>query len=342
MYFLLYLLLAIIAFSDAFYHRKAYQDLLTFFIVVVLVIFAATRSNVGLDWYAYENMYINQYELVSQNIEIGFASIYRLLDGLSYPWVLMIINILNFTLLICFLDKFSYYKNVALLVFFSDLFFYLNLSGMRQSIALSISLISIFFVVRKQLFFFAITIFIACLFHKTAIVFSLAYIVNYFKVGYRNILIASLCSFIIAGSFLTLSEYLSGLGYFRNVELYTDSAYNSTYSAMDYLLGCIKRVLPVILLLMIVPLRQVRDNIFLKLYLVGMFCYLALYPSFPDIAVRLSLYFLVYDMIIYGLILYNCKHLIQKIAFFSVLLLVTAYKINGYTTMEGYIYHNIL
>lgn len=342
MYFLLYGFIAIIAFFDVFFHRKAYQDLLSISIVLILVFFAATRYDVGIDWAAYENMFYNQQELINQNIEIGFSSIYHLFEGTEYPWALAFINILNFILLFIFLNKSSEYKNLALLIFFSDLFFYLNLSGMRQSLALSISLISVIFAMRKQLLLFAITIFIACLFHKTAIVFSIAYLVNYFKLGYKNIFIGLLCTVLIAGTFLTLSQFLGGLGYFRNVELYTDSTYNSTFTVTDYIVGCLKRFLPIVLLISIAPLKEFKDNIFLKLYFVGLFCYLALYPSFPDIAVRLSLYFLVYDMVIYGMIFQRVKGLNKKLTIFSIVILITAYKIYGYTNMDGYVYQNIL
>jgi hypothetical protein len=341
MYFFVFSLIAIVAITDAYSIKKAYQNLCFFFLILILVIFAATREKVGIDWNAYEFMFYNQSELVTQNIEAGFSLVYAVFSGLDFHWVILFINIINFIFLAFFLEKFVFYKNIALLIFFSDLFFYLNMSGMRQSIALAILLVSVIFIVRRKLLLFIFTVFCACLFHKTAIVFCLAYVINNIKLSYKNIFMALLLAILTALFFLKLTDYISTLGYFRNVELYTDSSYNEALGIGQYIVGSFKRLLPLLMLLTVRPLKTFSNDLFVKLYFVGLLCFLTLYPSFPDIAVRLSLYYLVFDMVIYSYVLMYTQKRSQKLIYLGFILSITAYKIYGYTMLDGYYYNNI-
>ncbi|PHM22110.1 EpsG family protein [Xenorhabdus ehlersii] len=342
MYFIFFGIIALFAIGDIFFYQRAYKKILFIILTFWLIILAATRYQVGIDWSAYENMFHNQNELTSQNIEIGYSFIYRVMEGMNFNTVLLVISALSFVFLTLFINKFAYFKIVALLVYFTDLYFYLNLSGMRQGIALSLTLFSVIFIYQKRSWLFFLTIFVACLFHKTAIFFCLAYFFQYFKLSYKNIIIAIAISFLVSLFFITLTEIIAELGYFRNVGMYTDSTYNDTYSLGNYIAGGIKRLMPLLLLLFVCKIKEFENNLFVKLYFVGLLCFFTLYPSFPDIAVRLSLYYLAFDMIMYNLIFIHSKNISMKIFIMFILILMTGYKIYGYTNMEGYIYHNII
>ncbi|EIQ0364675.1 EpsG family protein [Escherichia coli] len=343
MYFIYFIALSLSAVSDIFFLKnRAYKNLLYIFCIFWLIVLASTREHVGIDWKAYESMFYNQNELISQNIEIGYTYINNILKGLSFNVLLLLVASLSFLFISIFTYEFVFYKLIFLLVYFSDLFFYLNLSGMRQGIALALTLFSTFFIVRKKFVCFVITIIIACLFHKTAIFFILAYFVQYFKASFRNILLGAILSLAISTLFLGITDVASQLGYFRDIKLYTDQSYNDIYTLGDYIIGGIKRIMPLLLLLSVVRLKNLESNIFVKLYLVGLLCYFALYQSFPDVAVRLSLYFLVFDAVIYNYIFVYCKKNSMKMAYMLVVFILTAYKVYGYATLDGYDYQNII
>jgi len=341
MYFLIFSTLALFAVGDLFFYQRAYKKFWFYVLSVILILFAATRSEVGIDWAAYENMFYHQHELISQNIEIGYSVINNFTEGMSFNFTLLVISSLSFLFLMAFINKFAYFKIIALLVYFTDMYFYLNLSGMRQGIALSITLFSIVFIYQKRFLLFCLSIFVACLFHKTAIFFGVAYFSQYIRLTYKNIIIFSFLAFFGSLLFRALTPIIETLGYFRDVSLYTDSNYNSSFSQIDFLIGTCKRLIPLLMLLSVSKLKGLQDNIIVKLYFVGLLCFLSLYPSFPDIAVRLSLYYLALDMIIYNFIFLNARSIYLKLFFIFILLLLGFYKIYGYANMNGYIYNNI-
>lgn len=334
--------MALFAIGDVFYFNRTYSSVLFCVFCFWLVVLAATRYHVGFDWPAYESMFYEQNGFEAQSIEVGYIFIYKLMEGMPFNAALLVIITISFFFLMLFIRKFSYFKVVAILVYFSDLYFYLNLSGMRQGIALSIALFSVVFVYKKQFVFFFFTIAVACLFHKTAIFFGLAYFVQYFNLTKKNMLIAITGSAIISLSFVTLSEFIADLGYFRNVEMYIDSDYNDTYTLAGFVVGGVKRLMPLVLLYLSCRFSDVRDNLFVKFYVVGLLCFFSLYSSFPDIAVRLSLYFLVFDMIIFNLIFIYAKNIKFKLFCMLVMIAMVGYKIYVYSITGGYIYNNIM
>ncbi|HAM3189700.1 TPA: hypothetical protein IBI38_005076, partial [Escherichia coli] len=85
MYFIYFIALSLSAVSDIFFLKnRAYKNLLYIFCIFWLIVLASTREHVGIDWKAYESMFYNQNELISQNIEIGYTYINNILKGLSF------------------------------------------------------------------------------------------------------------------------------------------------------------------------------------------------------------------------------------------------------------------
>lgn len=342
MYFIFFTVMALFAIGDVFFLQKSYKSFWYIIFTFWLIILAATRTQVGIDWDAYENMFYNQNELIVQNIELGYSFLNRMMDGMNFNLFVLLVSTIAFVFISLFVNKFAHYKIIVLLVYFSDLYFYLNLSGMRQGIALSLTLFSVIFIYNKQFLLFCLAILAACLFHKTAIFFGLAYFIQYFRVTYKNIFLGIAVAFIASLFFLVVTKVVAQLGYFRNVGMYTDSSYNDTYALSDYIVGGIKRLIPLCLLLFVSRLKNFENNIFVKLYFVGLLCFFTLYPSFPDIAVRLSLYYLVFDMMMYNLVFINARTVPLKVFCIIILLTIAGYKIYSYSNMEGYIYHNVL
>jgi hypothetical protein len=76
-------------------------------------------------------------------------------------------------------------------------FFYFSMTGLRQTLAMSVLLFAFPYILnRKPLQFFLIII-LASTFHKTAVLFSLAYLGNYFKLNYKSV-VAMICCFVAA------------------------------------------------------------------------------------------------------------------------------------------------
>jgi len=70
-------------------------------------------------------------------------------------------------------------------------FFYFSMTGLRQTLAFCVLLFAYPFIIgRKPLHFFALVIFAAA-FHKTALVFSLAYLASYIKWNWKTVIVVT-------------------------------------------------------------------------------------------------------------------------------------------------------
>lgn len=87
-----------------------------------------------------------------------------------------------------FIYKYSNNASLSFILFFSLNYFAMEFTLLRHCIAMAIVLFSYDFIVKKQKIKFVITVLIAALFHKTAILFLVAYPISYFKTGYKNFL----------------------------------------------------------------------------------------------------------------------------------------------------------
>lgn len=140
-------------------------------------------------------------------------------------------NSVVFLMIISFVVLSGYYrfiiKNSAYICFTIALFFFLryfddSMNVLRQSIALVILLKAYEFILRGKFAKFFIMVIFASLFHKTAFVFILAYMVRYFSFNKRNILLIT-----VAGLALSLcSSFLIN---------YLMSSYYNYYLDGDYL-----------------------------------------------------------------------------------------------------------
>jgi len=109
---------------------------------------------------------------------------------------------------------------------------------------------------------------------------------------------------LIIPSILSTSffDFISNIGYFRNVSMYASDSYN-VISLGNFISGTLKRTLPVILLLYFFLVNknafyEISESPHYKVYVFGFSLYLSTYYSFPDISVRLSSYFIIFNILI--------------------------------------------
>lgn len=98
------------------------------------------------------------------------------------------------------------------------------LSGIRQTIALSIIMWSFKYLHNKKLFKFLIVVLIASLYHSTALIFLIAYLFYNIKFKVKNLIIISLCGmFVILNSTTFLKLYLLVSGTDKNYSSYLEA-----------------------------------------------------------------------------------------------------------------------
>lgn len=111
------------------------------------------------------------------NFEIGFSILMNVLAraGISEQQFLFIVSVLIIAPIAVLIGKKSKSYMLSLILYISLGFFLFSFSGIRQAIAFSITFFSFRFVENRKLLKFIMSIFLASLFHSTAVVFIFAY-----------------------------------------------------------------------------------------------------------------------------------------------------------------------
>ncbi len=159
------------------------------------------RYNVGTDFENYQqwfNYYLsNKISLKSE--EIGFGILIKLIQLFTrnpqflFLTVAAIINIL----IILFIRKHTKYFELGYFLFVALYFYYSTFNILRQWIAIAIFLYAIKYIYSRNIKKYLIFIFIACTFHKTAIIAIPIYFILNMKLNKKNIIIILLMILIL-------------------------------------------------------------------------------------------------------------------------------------------------
>ena len=120
--------------------------------------------------------------------EIGYSLFIKILSsiGISEQVFLAIVSLIIITLIGIVWIKKSKMPGLSILLYFAFGFFTFTFSGLRQSIALSILFFSFLYVEKRNFIKFILSILLASTFHKTAIIFIVAYPLYYIKLKLKH------------------------------------------------------------------------------------------------------------------------------------------------------------
>ncbi|MCD7813596.1 MAG: EpsG family protein [Lachnospiraceae bacterium] len=260
----------------------------------------------------------DSYEIGSQFFIYGLSRVFK-----DPQWLLVITSLIYIIVLFYFVDHNS--KDIALsIVLFITLgLFTFELQGMRQSLAMCICLFAYEQAKKRHLIPFIILVTFATLFHQTAIVFLIVYILCGLKYNGRTIVILMIASVIIFSSLSRIMEFANTL---------FDREYYDTVSSGGFIAVAVYLI---IILLTVVWNEDIKDGneqtpAFFML-LAGVVCYLMRY--FGALAAeRISFYFMFSQLVLLPnaqeIVVEDQKDLMRiLIAFISIILF--AYRLNG-------------
>lgn len=179
-----------------------------FFVLLIslqLILLLALRGeNIGIDtrsyisrFYKYGNM--SWKDIFDNHQEIGFSV---LLKSVNYftdnvQWMLVASAFLTIVPISIIIKKYSSNIFLSFLLFIAFGYFGFTFSGIRQGIAMGILIYSYSYIRDKKLVLFLITVFLASLFHSSAIIFLPAYFVSQIKINKYSIVAISLSWFFV-------------------------------------------------------------------------------------------------------------------------------------------------
>lgn len=304
--FIILLLLALLEMTDLKMNKKV----LNIIIIVTFIGISTFRWEIGTDWDSYYSNFLTANNLGFKSFVEQFSSIYEfgyvILTGLvggftnNYNLYLLIICAIVFYGIYSRIFSVSKLKYTSILALFAFSFGYM-FAVPRQGIAISLIFYSIRYIEEKKKFKFLLMVFIATLFHSSALVFLPAYFIFYRKINFKKFVFI-LVLFVIFGSLIIeIFNYIIGLGllpstiqYKLNMYLtidYVDAGSRSLYT--DVLIKTITRGFVILLIGMILLKHRKKDeflNGYINLYFTSTFLYIVSFYG-SQVFGRMAIYY---------------------------------------------------
>mgnify|MGYP001047270317 CR=1 FL=1 len=258
-----YFILIIIIISSYFFMKrfiKNYRKKYCIFIGILLFLMLALRdTSVGLD---IEGLYLPYFKLIKSMslreivafcneketelvfyllnyiIAIFSENVHFYLAIMAFPYVFIVSR---------FIYKYAKNPVIGFLIFLSLNYYCFSFSALRHTLAASILVFSYDFLKEKKLLPFLISVFIASTFHRTALIFLIAYPISNLKIGWKQIAVVMsivLCTTLFRDVLFNLIFLVFNSGHFyeylsrgKSMSLVFFAINFSLYLFMLYLFG---------------------------------------------------------------------------------------------------------
>lgn len=150
-------------------------------IVLIMLVMAALRYGQGTDYFTYELWYNRQ---ITHGVEIGYVLLTGLLyqAGIPFAGCIAVIAAIEMLCFYVFIQKYSPYKLVSVLLLYPTIYLTYMFSLIRQSLALAVFCgIAIPFLMEKKYIKYCMGVLLAASFHQTALILLVLPIVLKFR-----------------------------------------------------------------------------------------------------------------------------------------------------------------
>lgn len=166
------------------------------FAILIPILVCGLRYNVGTDYISYQQWfsYYLSHKLSLKNDEIGFGVLIKVIQLVTQnpQFLFLIVAIIINIVIMIFIRKHTEFFELGYFLFIVLYFYYSSFNILRQWIAIAIFLYAIRYIYNKNLKKYLLCIFVACTFHKTAIITIPMYFILNMKLNKKNIIIVSL------------------------------------------------------------------------------------------------------------------------------------------------------
>lgn len=295
--------------------------------VILIFLFSALRFDVGWDYKAYyETIKLSRETNIMMSNEYGTILLVNLAKKINIPQIYFIIN--SFICVVftaSTIKKYSkdFWLSIVFFVCF-PLFFLNSLSVIRNFTAIAITFYGFKFIESKQPIRYFISIIIASLFHKTALLALIFYFAGRIRLkNHVYIVVMSILPIISNIAKLIIDKYLPRYSIYL-LPTTTQEGTKAVY------------VLVFIALLLLIFKDKIiikRNNInnYFNIYFIGVFIYL-MFIRQGTLGHRLSLYGTIYSLILipdlFSVLKFKTDKAIIKIVFYALCILMFLYTVN--------------
>jgi len=342
-YFAIFFILFIFSLCEIYGLRQTENKFFFSFLCFFLFILSFIRWKTGTDWETYNVFFDASIDWnIESEFEWGFARINEVVKILfdNYTVLLFILAIILFFFQSTALLKFSPYPVTSLLFLWSISF--ANIFFVRQSIATAILFFSIKYIRERKLFNFLLCLFVAMLFHRTSLIFLLAWWIYPLKIRPIIMMIGIGFSLILT---VFLSELMLSLGSVfggmaqSKIQFYIENGEDAfgveIPMAQIIFKGFINKIFIFILslyFLIVIEKREIEFRGYLNLYWVGILIYFSTI-SISVALVRLSFAYDMCSVVMVPIILKNIQRKDLRFAMF--LIFIIYFLMRLYVTING-------
>jgi hypothetical protein len=317
-----------------------------FLLILITIILGGIRWETGTDWVNYYNFFhynASTWKDYHKNFEISYNLLNFIINKYFNSYTLLLIIMSFFVIVLRYntIKLISVYPIMSYYLFFCD-----NIGGMfavRQTLAISIVLTSIYYIHKKNKILFILITILAISFHLSMIIWFISYPLYHKKINSKTMILlfiiatgigmlgTKLLIFLVEGTIVKFS--ISGHIASR-IQTYILGKYNDgSFSVFRMILSFVKRVIFVVLFLILRPRiiqKSVYANGLLNIYLVSNVIYslFAFNEAFAPMA-RVVTVFLFIETLLLPLILNLCKYNYTKYIIFLLFYLYGLMKLNS-------------
>ena len=277
-------------------------NILIFSIGVFLVLFAGLRWNVGLDFGTYQAGY-ETVKAGNLNISAEPSLVFLLYFAPSLTIVFLVYAFFSVNYTVKYLQKNSVYFFVSLLLFFANIYLRYDMGIMRQGLALAITLYSIKYAEKREFAKFVLCVFLAAIFHSSALMFLVIYFVVDKRFSLGTYFTATMLSAIVG--FTNIWKYLLKLISYLPIpmmEKYINHYTSGKYVNMTIAFSDIKTAF--LLFVFVLYISKCKDSVFISkyrglinIYFIGT-CITYAFNSFVTLSDRGADYFCIVEILL--------------------------------------------
>lgn len=307
---IIFLVLCLCSFLELFTklrkNKSACNNMLFFFLLLFFFM-SFLRWERGTDWGSYYSFFRHLNSYKSEDYECGFTILNRIIAQFGdYTMMLFVQACIFYALIYKCLIKFSLAPLFSLMI----LFVICNYAGIffvRQTIAMSITIFSLFYIQEKKFVKFLIVILLAAAIHVSALAFVVSYYIFDRYYSFKSLLLTLLFVVLIGIVFVAyiIPILSSKLWFFMKVFGYLESGLESDIGGMSpillYYRGVASRLFSLLVILYIVKDIRKRNRLcngLFNIYFIGVCMYLLLGALSQTLA-RLAIGFEIVQIFLY-------------------------------------------
>jgi len=197
-YLVIFIILGFFSFLEITSIDHLYKRILLIISFFMLWLIAGLKFEMGGDWPAYTQFFkeVEPFEVVlTQQAPVYSMNYmepaYKLLNALikslggNMQLVFLIIAFINSCLFFKALRMYCVYPVLGALIYFSAVYFPLDMIAIRQAVAVQLFFIALFFIYQRRFWLFFLTMLIAVLFHRSAFLLLPLYFVIHKELNYK-------------------------------------------------------------------------------------------------------------------------------------------------------------